>query len=284
VGLLFGAIAASCSLLTPTGDLTGGQAPEEADASHVDASEDGDAAKDQASDAPIDHAPPATCENKMQDTNETDVDCGGVCGKCGNGRKCKGPGDCQSGDCLSSVCATASCHDMIRNGAETDVDCGGGTCAPCANGKACLTVGDCVNLLCEKGACAIPTCTDHVKDGTETDVDCGGIACVKCEDEKSCVAATDCASAVCAPDPNMSIPKCQPCDDGKLDGTESDVDCGGGLCKPCTIGKTCVGANDCASGECQNGRCKSACGDECAGPTDCLSTCPCNLAKKLCGM
>src|SRR4051812_35541842 len=29
----------------------------------------------------------------------------------------------------------ATCRDGIKNGIETDVDCGGGTCPPCATGR-----------------------------------------------------------------------------------------------------------------------------------------------------
>lgn len=40
-----------------------------------------------------------------------------------------------------------SCTDAVKNGTETDVDCGG-TCAPCAVGKACLVDQDCVGTVC----------------------------------------------------------------------------------------------------------------------------------------
>ena len=30
------------------------------------------------------------------------------------------------------LCAAASCTDTVKNGSETDVDCGGSTCKPCA--------------------------------------------------------------------------------------------------------------------------------------------------------
>src|SRR5262249_62133272 len=38
--------------------------------------------------------------------------------------------------------AAASCRDGIRNGTETDIDCGG-TCPPCADLKACAAATDC---------------------------------------------------------------------------------------------------------------------------------------------
>lgn len=44
------------------------------------------------------------------------------------------------------------------------------------------------------------------------------------------------------------------CSDGKLDGSETDVDCGGS-CLPCGDGKTCLHSSDCSSGLCLNNIC-----------------------------
>jgi hypothetical protein len=41
----------------------------------------------------------------------------------------------------------------VKNGAETDVDCGGG-CVPCAEGKLCLANADCLSASCVAGVCA----------------------------------------------------------------------------------------------------------------------------------
>lgn len=49
--------------------------------------------------------------------------------------------------------AGATCTDGIPNGAETDVDCGGGTCPDCANGRACSVDGDCQSNNCVAGVC-----------------------------------------------------------------------------------------------------------------------------------
>lgn len=55
---------------------------------------------------------PASCEDGIQNQDETGVDCGGVC----------------------PVCPT--CDDGIQNGEELGVDCGGPDCAPCpCNGQ-----------------------------------------------------------------------------------------------------------------------------------------------------
>ena len=43
----------------------------------------------------------------------------------------------------------ASCTDAVKNGAETDVDCGGGTCGTCAAGKTCAVDVDCASATCK---------------------------------------------------------------------------------------------------------------------------------------
>jgi hypothetical protein len=43
----------------------------------------------------------------------------------------------------------------MKNGAETDIDCGGGTCARCGTGKSCATSSDCTSLFgCISGKCS----------------------------------------------------------------------------------------------------------------------------------
>ncbi len=45
------------------------------------------------------------------------------------------------------------------------------------------------------------------------------------------------------------------CDDGEKNGQETDVDCGGGDCGPCGLGKACVENSDCESTHCENEVC-----------------------------
>jgi hypothetical protein len=73
----------------------------------------------------------------------------------------------------------ASCTDGVKNGAETDVDCGG-SCGPCAIAQLCATSSDCATGVCVGGHCQSPTCSDGIKNGNETGVDCGG-ACFVAE-------------------------------------------------------------------------------------------------------
>ena len=46
-----------------------------------------------------------------------------------------------------------SCNDGLRNGNETDVDCGGPACADCANGQRCTVGSDCTSGTCFGGTC-----------------------------------------------------------------------------------------------------------------------------------
>lgn len=89
----------------------------------------------------------------------------------------------------------ATCTDSLKNGGETDVDCGG-PCSPCAVGKACGSGTHCVTGVCSGSICQAPTCTDGVKNGSETSLDCGG-GCPGCAGGQTCSAASDCASLLC---------------------------------------------------------------------------------------
>ncbi len=195
-----------------------------------------------------------------------------------------------------------TCTDLIKNGAESDVDCGGGTCPKCALTRACALAADCASGICTGGRCVAPSCTDTAKNGTETDVDCGGGSCPSCADGKTCGGAADCASGIC------TATKCAApsCIDTVKNGGETDVDCGG-TCPKCIEGKGCSAAADCASGFCSSGKCvapscsdgakngtetdvdcggscgKCAIGKGCSAPADCASgTCTSGVCAASC--
>lgn len=92
----------------------------------------------------------------------------------------------------------ASCTNGMRDGAETDVDCGGGTCDPCGATRACGGNTDCLSMVCTGGTCQAPSCTDGVRNGTELDVDCAGNCGPRsCDPGQTCSGNGDCASNVC---------------------------------------------------------------------------------------
>lgn len=88
------------------------------------------------------------------------------------------------------------CSDLILNGEETDIDCGG-TCGPCNVGDRCNAASDCDQSTCDDGRCVPLPCANGVKDGQETDVDCGGGTCRKCAGGRTCQGAGDCFNENC---------------------------------------------------------------------------------------
>ena len=84
------------------------------------------------------------------------------------GAACKTNAECESGVC-NVTCQAPTCSDSVRNGHESDVDCGGGTCAGCATGMACQAPADCATGVCADSFCSPPTCSSRaVGDGALT--------------------------------------------------------------------------------------------------------------------
>ena len=63
-----------------------------------------------------------TCTDAIKDGAETDVDCGGTCPKCGDGKACGGGGDCSSGYCAMNKCAVAISCQQIKAGNANAAD------------------------------------------------------------------------------------------------------------------------------------------------------------------
>ena len=205
--------------------------------------------------------PPNQCTDHFQDGVETDIDCGGgVCVQCGTGLKCRVGSDCQTGQCIGGLCGMVSaCNDGIKDDGETDVDCGGGVCKACQLGQGCIFDTDCQSQSCMSNRCTNPTlntCTDGVIDGGESDVDCGGKQCPTCGVGRHCFTNLDCASGFCAQ--GFCQIQTSSCTNGIQDGFETDIDCGGGQCPACAIGRRCVSPKDCQSFNCMQGICGNA--------------------------
>ncbi len=168
----------------------------------------------------------------------------------------------------------AVCDDLTKNGAETDVDCGGTVCAPCEDGNDCAVAADCASRVCAEGACAAPACDDGVQNGGETlGIDCGG-GCA-CETGQPCGGNADCASKSCA----GGVCAAASCNDGILNGTESDEDCGGICPSRCAVGSACTTGTDCLESVCVGQICQTpSCTDFAANgaetDVDCGGTCP----------
>ncbi|MEY3015680.1 MAG: hypothetical protein RIT45_4415, partial [Pseudomonadota bacterium] len=218
--------------------------------------------------------PAPSCTDGKQNGDETDVDCGGSCpDACDDAKGCKVAGDCKSGLCTGNACeAKPTCSDGKQNGDETDVDCGGSCPDECARGKGCKVDGDCKTSACSTSVsppvCVTPTdaCADGVQGGDETDVDCGGSCPADCDNGKGCKAGDDCVSTYC--EVTSTTGQCAPapsCTDGKENGDETDVDCGGSCPDKCKVGKGCEDAADCETGV----LCEGSTDKVCTAPASC---------------
>jgi hypothetical protein len=128
------------------------------------------------------------------------------------------------------VCSSDACNDGLKDGTETDIDCGGACLASglvCADGKTCAATADCNSGYvsgCSMNVC-FNECADGVKDGTETDVDCGGL-CGGCADGKHCNSVSDCTGDICSNNTCFTTPPCgqsgDPC--------SANSDCCNGFC------------------------------------------------------
>jgi hypothetical protein len=201
---------------------------------------------------------------------------GSVVSACAGGLVCADATSCKSqcgadSDCISTnacdaismMCVSSQCIDHRQDGAETDVDCGGGGCLPCGLGLKCLVDIDCASNACDgiTQTCVNSQCIDHRQDGAETDIDCGGLTCLPCGLGLKCLVDSDCSSNAC--DANTFLCVASQCADHRQDGTETDIDCGGaGSCPPCVTGLKCLADSDCTSNACDalsltcvNGQC-----------------------------
>jgi hypothetical protein len=238
---------------------------------------------------------PATCRDAATNGTESAPDCGGSCGAdCIKGAVCSSGADCQSGTCTggfcagiadaaactlsgacasgvctAGACAAPLCNDAVKNGAETDLDCGGATCgATCTAGKLCGGNTDCAANRCEGSLCR--TCADGVQSGAETGADCGGPCGATCLAGQACGSNSDCASDTCVGG------FCADCFDGVQNGFETGVDCGGACVNKCQLNIACSVGTDCVSGTCTAGVCvKGATGASCSSSNDC--------SDKVCG-
>jgi len=90
--------------------------------------------------------------------------------------------------------------------------------------------------------------------GDGIDNDCDGFVDEGCQlyvFNEPCRSDGDCISGFCSP---AGLCGASTCENGVLDGSESDVDCGG-FCAPCVVGQMCVGNSDCGSGACVDSIC-----------------------------
>jgi hypothetical protein len=105
--------------------------------------------------------------------------------------------------------------------------CVGGSCSGCVGAGLVACLGRCVDVAVDPANCGA----------------CGD----------ACAMGQLCLNGVCTVVDN-------PCNDGILNGQETDVDCGGPICPRCSDGKRCLSGSDCQSGFCVQNICAPAAG------------------------
>lgn len=173
--------------------------------------------------------------------------------------------DCPSGNCgLNHLCVEAHCSDGVKNGTESDIDCGGPSCNPCAPGKLCVGQTDCVAAACIDGVCCQEAC-----DGE----------CVACASTKTERPDGECAPIVAGTDPDEECSS----QDSSTCGNSTGFCNGMGGCQKHAVGAICASAS-CVDGTQTNaracdglGNCTDtgsiACAPYVCGSTMCLTSC-----------
>lgn len=196
--------------------------------------------------------------------------CDPAIAKCEAGGACVKDSDCANLNCANGVCSAASCDDKKQDQGEQGVDCGG----PC---KACDGAPCTAGTECKSDACAAGMC------GPSAGKTCGVGLPNACELTEACGQDKDCKSIVCTGGKCVAVtPDVHT--DGRVNGGETDVDCGG-PCVPCADNLKCIVSSDCQSNVCKGKLCKPpTCGDgtknglesdkDCGGPCP-----PCNESK-----
>jgi hypothetical protein len=98
------------------------------------------------------------CADGRRNGGESDIDCGGKCARCLNGKTCTGPEDCQT-----SFCADGACQSCSNSG-----ECGGTVEAPC---------------FCEPSALGTSACNSGGDPGPQFD------SCDDCPANRNCLVA-----------------------------------------------------------------------------------------------
>jgi hypothetical protein len=134
-----------------------------------------------------------------------------------------------------------TCTDGVRNGNETDVDCGGPTCPKCANGKACAAGTDCQSGVCTNNVCVAPAASC-------SDTRCGG-DCPPCANGQTCAGGPDCQSGHCVGG------TCRQCGAAGDCSAITAAACHKVVCESGTCGQAVDDSNLPASGQCTTGTC-----------------------------
>jgi hypothetical protein len=192
------------------------------------------------------------------------------------GQTCATGADCQSKYCVDGVCCQTACTGTcvacnvgsapgtctsIPAGQDPTSECKQDDAATCRQDGACDGQGGCrlylAGTVCSPQTCVAAVETARTCDGSGTCRDatvrpcagykCNGTTCgTTCSGDGDCDLGAACSAGACM------IPSCS---NGKKDGSESDVDCGGTTCAQCPRGGACAVDGDCKTAFCSGAKC-----------------------------
>lgn len=193
----------------------------------------------------------------------------GQCTGCASASACPTPMDCQVASCVNRVCEVeaAPAGAPARIGVDMPNDCKKSVCD--GHGKAVLAA-DVDDLPlddgnpCTENACSL---TEPAHPPSSVGTACalpGNPSAGVCDGNGACVECTsnsDCKAGM-LPSCDLSTHACVSCSDGKQNGSEVGLDCGGDTCPGCD-GDVCGQDAECKSAACAG---KVCCNVACSGP------------------
>jgi len=208
-------------------------------------------------DVPVEPCYDGMCSNGTPSTtpSKQGTDCnvngGNACDGKGNCVECFTDLDCGNDPltfCDPKFGTCHNCADGVKNGDETDVDCGGADCNPCTQGQGCETVQHCkAGLYCADGICCNTACTT---------------ACLACNLPNS--VGTCSFIPKYGEDPSYG--------NGMSCLNADQLACSGAACLG-ALGAPCAGDTDCASFKCSGSSktCRKGPGDMCMQNSECFN-------------
>jgi hypothetical protein len=196
------------------------------------------------------------CADRDEDGFAEDVDCNEASGEIHPGAPELGGTTCSDrldNDCDGEIDECDTCEDLLIDGDESDLDCGG-SCPGCLPGRDCASNSDCASGACNYATLECEPCQGEGEqlcavgltgEYTCTDVDSDPYHCGSCG--SVCGAGSSCVAGACLASGSTR------CSDEHVSGTETDVDCGGETCPPCSFDKKCLVDADCGSAVCDPG-------------------------------
>jgi len=204
----------------------------------------------------------------------------------GGGVECVLPLDCPGEElpCVTRTCVGGACGTaLVAAGAPTPHQLGGDCVREVCDGKGnAMLIADDADVPVDGDPCTLDRCTQGTPEnplaGAGTPCAAGGgKVCDGAGHCVACIGAGDCGGGVCVDNACVALT----CTDGKKDGDETDVDCGGPSCLPCAPTEACKVAADCTSQVCSGspGVCETpSCGDGVQNQNetdvDCGGDCP----------